>query len=96
MKCPLCEREGDLAMERHHLRTRRKDADAVEKICRECHKTIHGLFTQRQLRDDRLGLDTVDGLLADERVRKAVDHIRRLPPGTQMRMREARTKRRRS
>lgn len=92
--CPLCQRE-DVFMEDHHLQTRRKDKDDVQSICRECHKTIHGLFTQRDLRNSDLGLDTVEGLLANERFQKALTHIKKLAPGAMMRMREARTRRRR-
>ena len=82
-------------MERHHLQTRRKDKHDVEEICRECHKTIHGLFEQRELRDGRLGLDTLEGILANERFRHALSHVKKLSPGSQMRMLEARTRRRR-
>ena len=92
--CPLCQRAG-AAVERHHLQTRRKDRADTEEVCRECHKTIHGLFSQRELRDDRLGLNTVDGLLANDRFKRALEHIKKIPPGAQMRMREARTKRKR-
>lgn len=92
--CPLCERYGpDLRLEEHHLQTRRKSKDDVEEICQECHKTIHGLFTHRELRDSRLGLDTMEGLLANERFAKALNHIKKLPPGTKMKMREAKSRR---
>ncbi len=94
MICPLCEREG-VAMQRHHLRTRRKDRHAVERICRECHKTIHGLFSHAELRDARLELDSVEGLLASERFRNALGHIRKLAPGAYMRMARARGRGRR-
>ena len=93
--CPLCERDG-AKMERHHLQTKRKDKADVEEICRECHKTIHGLFSQRELRDGRLGLDSVDGLLANERMQKAITFIKKLAPGSTMPMRQATTRRRRA
>lgn len=94
MTCPTCERPAaELVMERHHLKTRRKDRDATEKLCRECHKTVHGLFTQRELRDERLGLDTVDGLLACEKFWRAVEHIKKVSPGAHLKVREARTRR---
>lgn len=86
--CPLCQREG-CRMERHHLKTRRKDKSETEDLCSECHKTIHGLFSNTELRDERLGLDTVEGLLADERVSRAVAFIARQPAGTYIRMRES-------
>jgi hypothetical protein len=89
--CPLCEREGEaLEMQRHHLRTRRADKALTEDICRECHKTIHGLFSNKALRDPTLGLDTVEGLRAHARIEKALKHIRKLAPGSYMRMKQAR------
>lgn len=92
--CRLCERYGDtLCMEEHHLQTRRKSKEDVEEICQECHKTIHGLFTHRELRDERLGLDTIEGLLANERFAKALTYIKKLMPGTKMKMRQARERR---
>ncbi len=94
MICPLCQRDG-APMEAHHLQTRRKDKKATEDICKECHKTVHGLFTQRELRDSRTGLDTVEGLLANEQFQKALVFIRKLTPGASMQMREAKTRRRR-
>lgn len=95
-KCPLCEREGDaLVLQAHHLQTRRKDGKDTELICRSCHKTIHGLFTNTQLRDPRSELDSVEGLQANERFAKALKHIKKLAPGEFMKMREAKTKRRR-
>lgn len=74
-------------MEKHHLRTRREERHDSEKICRECHKTIHGLFTLQELRDSRKGLDSVEGLLQNERFVKAVSFIRKTPPGASIRMR---------
>ena len=82
-------------MQRHHLKTRRKDRNAVELICRECHKTIHGLFDLSELRDERRGLDTLEGLMSDERFARAVGHIRKLEPGAHMRMARPRDRRRR-
>ena len=72
-------------MERHHLRTKRKEKTAVTRICRECHKTIHGLFEDRELKKGEL---TMDGLLADERFQRALVYIRKVKVGGFMRMRE--------
>ena len=93
MHCPLCFREG-VRFESHHLQTRKKDKSATEKICVECHKTIHGLFTHQQLRDSRLGLDIVEGLLENETFVKALTFIKKLAPGSYMPMKQAKTRRR--
>lgn len=81
-------------MEDHHLRTRR-EGEEVAQICRECHKTIHGLFKHRELRDERTGLATVEGLRENDRFAKALTFIRKVSPGEFMRMRESRARRRR-
>lgn len=92
MHCPLCCRE-DVKLESHHLQTRRNDKVNTEKICVECHKTIHGLFTHQQLRDSRLGLDFVEGLLENEIFAKALTFIKKIAPGTYMPMKQAKTRR---
>lgn len=80
-------------MEKHHLQTRR-ESKATEQLCRECHKSLHGLFSNQQLRDPQLGLDTLEGLLANEPMQKAVTFIReRVKPGEFMRMRESKHRR---
>lgn len=92
-QCPLCKREcPDWLMERHHLETRR-ESDDTEEICRECHKTIHGLFSNTMLRNPKLNLDSIEGLLSNERFYKAVKFIRKLEAGEKMKMRDSRKKR---
>jgi len=89
--CPSCGRPIPRGlMEKHHLRTRRTDKDETEFLCRECHKTVHALFRNQDLRDPRNGLDSVEGLLADERFAKAVTFIKKVPPGNHMTTRESR------
>ena len=90
--CPLCKREcPDKIMQRHHLQTRR-ESDEIELVCRECHKTIHGLFSNKMLRDPKLNLDSIEGLLNNERFYKAVKFIRKLVPGDTIRMRDSHKK----
>ena len=92
-QCPLCKRDcPDTIMQRHHMETRR-ESDETEEICKECHKTIHGLFSNTMLRDPGLNLNSVEGLLSNERFYKAVKFIRKLEPGDTMRMRDSQKKR---
>jgi 5-methylcytosine-specific restriction enzyme A len=95
--CPLCDRPDipDDLMQRHHLKTYRKDKRDTELVCVDCHKTIHGLWTNTQLRDSRLNLDTVEGILSNEKFQNALTFIRKQTAGTYVRMREARTRRKR-
>jgi 5-methylcytosine-specific restriction protein A len=86
--CPLCRRPCPSAiLERHHLRTRRRDKKAVEMICKECHRTVHGLFANPELRDPARELDSLEGLLEHEQFQSALRFIRKVPPGTSIRMR---------
>lgn len=88
MQCPLCERTG-APMEAHHLQTRRKDKADTEDVCQACHRQIHALFSNTELRDPRLGLDTVEGLLSNERMRKAVAYIKKQAPGAKVTTRQS-------
>ena len=88
--CPLCKRESDdLILEKHHLKTKRLDKKEIELICKECHKTIHGLFKQDELRNPILELDCIEGILKNERFIKAVRFIKKVVPGTYMKMKES-------
>lgn len=92
--CPLCGREDvRLRMERHHLRTRRADRDLIERICHLCHKTIHSLWTNKELADPACDLDSIEGLLRDARFVKAVRFNARVTPGRNPRQRTSRHKR---
>jgi 5-methylcytosine-specific restriction protein A len=83
MICPLCTRDLP-SLEKHHLRTRRKDREDVEKICRDCHSQIHALFSNTELRDARLGLDTIESLLENDRMAKAIAFVRKHPAGSRV------------
>ena len=89
MPCPLCNRLTEGLMEKHHLRTRRTDKDDTEHLCHACHAVLHGLFSNRELRDPRLRLDSVEGLLANEQFMKALPYIQKLPVGATLRMRQS-------
>lgn len=91
MDCPLCERDVP-SLESHHLQTRRKD---TEGLCQLCHRQVHALFTNTELRDERLGLDTVEGLLANERMARAVAFVKKQPPGTRMSTKQSNSAKRR-
>lgn len=93
-KCPLCKRRG-APMEKHHLKTKRKDRNGIESICRECHKTIHSLYSNTEIRDPKRGLDSVEGLLLAEEFSKALRFIKKITPGAFMRSRSANSKGRR-
>lgn len=81
MRCPLCERDcPENLFERHHLQTRRADKKDTESICRDCHKTIHGLFSNTELRNSALGVDSVEGLLANGKIHQGAQLHQACPP----------------
>lgn len=95
MICPTCERDcPDKYMSDHHLRTKKADRDLTELMCRDCHTFVHRLFTNRELADPEMNLDTVEGLLANEDFAKAVRFIRKLPPGRRVQIAESNDRKR--
>ncbi len=95
-RCPLCERVGEeLRLERHHLKTRRKDKTEVELICAACHRTIHAHFDNRELRDESRDLDSIEGLRQDAGFARALAYIAKQPVGRRVRVRRKRDRRRR-
>jgi len=88
MFCPMCQQDDipQHRMSNHHLKTRAKDKHDTELLCRACHKTIHGLFTNKELRDSKLGLDTIEGLRAHPQIQSALRFIKKIPPGTRIKM----------
>lgn len=94
MICPLCERDVP-ALEDHHLKTRRKDKEDTEGVCQPCHSQIHALFSNTELRNEALGLDTIEGLKENERMAKAIKFISKQPPGQRVTTRQSNHARRR-
>lgn len=88
MTCPLCERDVS-SLEAHHLQTKRKDRGDTEGLCQPCHRQVHALFTNTELRDVSRNLDTVEGLLSDERMRRAVAFIKKQPPEARVTTRQS-------
>lgn len=94
--CPICKRDDPrLFMSDHHLRTRRADTELTERLCRECHKFAHSLFSNKELADPELGLDSVEGLLAHEEYASAVAFIKKLRPGRKVAIHRSNRKKKR-
>lgn len=96
MFCPMCQQD-DIPQHRmsdHHLKTRAKDKHDTACLCAACHKTIHGLFSNKELRDEKLALDTVEGLRSNPQVREALKFICKLRPGQRIKMKRPRERRR--
>lgn len=85
--CPLCDRLG-VKRSRHHLVPVAKGGKKgeVADICVLCHRTIHGLFSNKTLRDE---LNSIEAIRSDERFAAALDFIRKQAPRSYPRMRMA-------
>ncbi len=94
MICPLCERDVP-RLEDHHLKTRRKDKENTEGVCQPCHSQIRALFSNTELRNEALGLDTLEGLKENERMAKAIKFIQKQPPEQRVTTRQSNHARRR-
>jgi 5-methylcytosine-specific restriction protein A len=78
--CALCrrvipdERIADpQVVQEHHLWPERRAESPTVMLCRPCHKQIHALFTNEQLREE---YDTVEALRGAERLQGYLDWIR--------------------
>lgn len=94
MLCPLCERDVP-SLDDHHLKTRRKDKADTAGVCQPCHSQIHALFSNQDLRNEALGLDTLEGLRENERMARAIRWIAKQPAGSKVTTRQSRKARRR-
>ncbi len=66
--CRLCERVGDyLKPSKHHLVPKSRDGEVTVKICSDCHRQIHALFTLVQLERE---FSTVEALKASAVMQK--------------------------
>jgi hypothetical protein len=78
--CALCrrrvpdERLGDpQVVQEHHLRPERRAESPTVMLCRPCHKQVHALFTNEELRED---YDTAEALRGATRLQDYLSWIR--------------------
>jgi hypothetical protein len=89
--CPLCERPN-LSPSDHHLVPKSRGGKETLAICRDCHRAVHAVFSNKELEQR---YHTVDSLLAHEEFRKMIEFIARQDPGGKVRMRRPRGRGRR-
>ena len=100
--CELCKREG-VVLTKHHLipRSCHKTKKIKKKyskeqlnegimICRPCHDSIHGFFTEKTLADS---YNTLESLASDERVQKFIDFIEKKDPDYKPKRKSSKSKR---
>ncbi len=91
-KCELCERD-EIFLTKHHLTPREeggKDLD-LAFICEDCHKQIHGFYTNKEL---AIRLNTIDDLKKDEKISKYIKFIKKQPSSKQVKIRKSNERRR--
>jgi 5-methylcytosine-specific restriction endonuclease McrA len=75
-QCPLCKRPIIYGSD-HHLVPKCRGGKEKLPICSDCHRTIHSLFTNKQLEKE---FNTIEALMTDERMRKAVAFLAKQDP----------------
>jgi len=70
--CPLCEREVPELTE-HHLVPRSRGGLDTVGICRDCHRQLHALFSNKLLETE---INTYEAIMADERFVKYIKWLR--------------------
>lgn len=76
----------------HHLVPKSRGGKATLAICRDCHRAVHAVFTNKELEQQ---FNTVESLLAHEAFRRMVTFIARQDPGGKVRMRRPKGRSRR-
>ena len=78
--CRLCLRDvpvekidDSAAVQQHHLVPENRRESPTVTLCRPCHKQIHTLFTNEELRES---YDTVEKLREADRIQEYIDWIR--------------------
>jgi hypothetical protein len=78
--CALCRREiyeerisDSGAVQEHHLIPENRAESPTVDLCRPCHKQIHAVFTNEEIRES---YDTVDALRDADRLQEYLEWIR--------------------
>jgi|SRR5271156_207664 len=77
LPCPVCERPN-MNPSDHHMVPRSRGGKSTETICRDCHKAIHSVFSNKEL---EATYHTVDALMSHEQFAKMVAFIAKQDPG---------------
>lgn len=82
--CPICEhRYAKARMSRHHLVPKSRGGRDTVLLCRNCHRQIHAVYTEKELEAE---FTTVAGLVAAERMQSWVRWVRRRRPDGKLRV----------
>lgn len=90
-RCPLCKREM-IHKSGHHFVPRCRGGKETKVICSDCHRTIHSLFTNKELEKT---YNTIESLLENERFKKAIAFLAKQDPHRRYKTVRARDQRKR-
>ena len=75
--CPICRRDTPAdSQEKHHLVPKAKQGKITILLCRSCGDMLHQIFTNKELAKK---YNTLETILADERVQKWAEWIKKKP-----------------
>lgn len=77
LECPICERPNYYPSD-HHMVPKSQGGRTTETICRDCHKAIHAVFTNKELAET---YHTPEALLSNEVFAKMIKFIAKQDPG---------------
>ena len=91
--CPICRHEYARAeLTKHHLVPKSRRGNETVLICRNCHRQIHALYTEKELEREFGILET---LLASEKLRPWIAWVRKRKPSGRLRTKTSNRKGRR-
>lgn len=74
--CPICQRPNYHPSD-HHMVPKSRGGKQTTTICRDCHKAVHALFTNKELEEK---YNTPEVLLSNEEFAKMVKFISKQDP----------------
>lgn len=91
--CPICRhRYARAELTNHHLVPKSRKGKETVLLCRNCHRQIHALYTEKEL---ERAFGTLDALLAAERLQPWIAWVRKRKPSGRLRTNTSRRKGRR-
>lgn len=91
--CPICRHEYARAeLTKHHLVPKSRRGKETVLICRNCHRQIHALYTEKELERE---FGTLEELLAAEKLQPWIAWARKRKPTGRVRTKTSKRKGRR-
>ena len=90
-ECPICKREVD-ELSYHHMIPKSQGGKETTGICKDCHKSIHAFFTNKEL---AAVYHTVEALLGHEKFGSHIKWLSKQNPNKRYRTKKNKDKRKR-